>query len=171
MGNDDGGTLHGHWGTYSLDVTSSDRRLKENIRPVFETLRTRHSLDASGGGGGELGGGLLGSAVMDTVLQKLRPVSYNLRSEGNQMRFGFIADEMLGVLPELTRTSKNRDNTMGILYQDLIAVLVAQMQHMFSEMDHLSKSLADVERRIQQRRLWRAGRNWVGGRTRRKQKK
>merc|ERR1711972_1297489 len=129
--NDQGGTLHGFWGTYSLDVTSSDRRLKDNIQPVFETIQKRH-----GPGTDENGDALTGAAV-ETVLQKLRPVSYNLRSEGNHVRFGFVADEMVQVLPELTRVAqRGGDRTMGILYQDLLAVLVARMQDMFSDMEH-----------------------------------
>merc|ERR1711979_59028 len=77
--NEQGGTLHGWWGTYSMDVTSSDRRLKENIRPVFETLRGRHAGAGDGHG-----------AELEAVLQSLRPVSYNLRSEGENVRFGFV---------------------------------------------------------------------------------
>jgi len=154
--NDDGGTLHGHWGTYSLDVTSSDRRLKENIRPVLETLQHRHAAmlgeqapALSGGSGQEL----------DEVMQMLQPVSYNLRSEGNSVRFGFVADEMFKVLPEVTRVQSNRDSTMGILYHDLLAILIARMQDMFEEMDNLNGRLAGIERRTRQRRAWRTRRN------------
>merc|ERR1712039_565983 len=147
--NEQGGTLHGWWGTYSMDVTSSDRRLKENIRPVFETLQAKTSWD-----GNELNPG----AAVDAVLEQLRPVSYNLRSEGNSMRVGFVADEMLRVLPEVTRVTKNSERTMGILYQDLLAVLTTRMQGMLAEMDGLTARLKGIEGRIAQRRLWRTGR-------------
>merc|ERR1712127_395888 len=133
--NDQGGTLHGHWGTYSLDVTSSDRRLKENIRPVFETLQLKHVVGDIAKGNPSSG------AALDTLFQKLRPVSYNLRSEGNKIRFGFVADEMLQILPELIRVAKNSDLTRGILYQDLLAVLVTRMQDMFAEMINLGTRL------------------------------
>merc|ERR1712066_1072833 len=133
-----------------MDVTSSDRRLKENIRPVFETLQARYGAD----GGEESQSG----AAADAVLQRLRPVSYNLRSEGNSVRFGFVADEMMRVLPEITRVAKNSGHTMGILYQDLLAVLTTRMQGMLAEMEGLTARLRGIEGRIAQRRLWRTGR-------------
>merc|ERR1712187_568651 len=97
-------------------------------------------------------------AAVEAVLEQLRPVSYHLRSEGNSVRFGFVADEMMRVLPEITRVAKNRDNTMGILYQDLLAVLTTRMQGMLAEMDGVTARLRGVERRIEERRLWRARR-------------
>jgi len=142
-----GGNFHGHWGTEFMDVAPSDRDLKEHIRPVFDTLSTKRFL----GGAPSVGAGNL----MESIFQQLRPVSYNFRSEGGRERFGFIADEMFNVLPEMTRVAKNKDRTMGILYQDLLAVLMVRMQDMFGEMSMLRARLLSVEDRVQQRKEWR----------------
>lgn len=156
--NDEGGTLHGWWGTMSMAVTSSDRRLKDNIQPVFETLRSRHPLIAAQAGDG--------GSVVGAFLDRIRPVSYNLRPDspaGDHVRFGFIADEMFDVLPEITRVAKTKERTMGILYEDLISVLTARMQDMFSEMALATARMQSVESRIQQRKQWRSRRRREAG--------
>lgn len=144
-----GGTFHGHWGTESMDVAPSDRSLKENIQPVFETLLRKHRLTGDGAAASSR------RDAAEAVFQKLRPVSYNFRPEQGRERFGFIADEMLEVLPEMTRVSQNRERTMGILYQDLLAVLLTRMQDMVFEMHTMGSRLTSIESRTQQRKDWR----------------
>lgn len=152
-----GGQFHGWWGTEFMDIAPSDRRLKEHIQPVFQTLQQKrsHLLGASGGG---LEGG---SQMIEDIFQKLRPVSYNFRPEAGAERFGFIADELHKVLPEMTRVAKNKDRTMGILYQDLLAVLLVRMQDMFGELGSLTGRLLTVESRTAQRKAYKKRRAWV----------
>jgi len=153
-----GGQFHGWWGTEFMDIAPSDRRLKEHITPVFATLQQKRG-QLLGPASGSLVGE--GSNVIEDIFQKLRPVSYNLRSEAGAERFGFIADELNEVLPEMTRVAKNRDRTMGILYQDLLAVLLVRMQDMFGELGSLTGRLLTVESRIQQRKAYKLRRAWI----------
>merc|ERR1712039_974045 len=109
----DGGILHGSWNVESNLITS-DRRLKTNIMPLQRTLRdviapkaekkvatpsqlrsSSHS-QASPGSDGAL-----------WLLRQLRPVSYSFRKgvDSKSMRFGFIADELETVVPEVVRRS------------------------------------------------------------------
>lgn len=129
-----GGVLHGTW--YSdVDVGTSDRRLKTNIQPLEKTLHERDSSEA---------------------LRDLRPVSYNYKGSGKDaknLRFGFIADEMKKTLPEITRTlPQHDDQKLGIVYQDLLAFLVATLQGLSKEMSVLMPRLATVEERIRKRK-------------------
>jgi len=130
----------------SMTITS-DRRLKDNIQPVFKTLRSRFP----GASEEEYGEG----SVLQTAFDQLRPVSYDLRTDGQKPRFGFIADEMLDILPEVVRTNDNEEQTKGIIYEDLIALLTARMQGMFAEMSNLNERMLSVEERIQKRKRWR----------------
>lgn len=171
-----GGTLHGTWSADSV-ISLSDRRLKDNIRPLTKTLQQNYVSQ------GDLGVAPLSAAARESdnvqgrvskseadrmsapapalswVLRQLRPVSYNFRqgNEAKHMRFGFIADEMERVLPQVVRelpgTGKGdgpnpKDATKGIVYPDLIAVLTSivkdfngQMKSMQARMDVAEKEL------------------------------
>eukprot|EP00406_Dinophysis_acuminata_P001146 CAMPEP_0179212714 /NCGR_PEP_ID=MMETSP0797-20121207/1260_1 /TAXON_ID=47934 /ORGANISM="Dinophysis acuminata, Strain DAEP01" /LENGTH=280 /DNA_ID=CAMNT_0020918359 /DNA_START=130 /DNA_END=972 /DNA_ORIENTATION=- len=120
---DSGGVLHGTWMADTV-VAVSDRRLKDNIKPLVSTLQQNydalHARPSPGGAPkpaapvapGDGGGGRdeqaapkKDSPALSWVLRQLRPVSYNFRkgSEAKNMRFGFIADEMERVLPQVVR--------------------------------------------------------------------
>jgi hypothetical protein len=79
-------------------VMMSDRRLKRDVAP----LETAGSIAA------------------------LRPVSFRWSAGSAERRYGFLADELGSVLPALVRTLE--DGRQGIVYQDLIAVTVAELQ-------------------------------------------
>lgn len=147
QGSTAGGSLHGLW---SMDTdgsgmfpSPSDRRLKENIRPVFESL----------GAGRDPG-----PSAAASVLQRLRPVSYQLRSEAGRERFGFIADEMEEVLPQVARREDLGERRAGIVYEDLLAVLVCAMQDLAANMKTLRPHLETVENRLRRRGRWRVAR-------------
>jgi len=131
-----GGTLHGTWFSPS-PISFSDRRLKENITPLVQTLSQnlgkkrsasiKPATKASGAGK---------PSVSSWLLRQLRPVSYNFRqgNEAKYMRFGFIADEIEQILPEVVRdiprqafsesaSEEEKTGKKGIVYTDLIAVL------------------------------------------------
>lgn len=107
--------MHGVWYSDNL-VHTSDRRLKSNIRPLMERLNVQ--------------AGRAGSAKDGAVwvLRELRPVSYRFRrgAESKLERFGFIADEIATTIPQVVREMPTQHR--GIVYQDLIAVLVAAFQ-------------------------------------------
>lgn len=130
-----GGTLHGTWAGDG-SISTSDRRLKENIRELQQTLAEGKSPD---------------------ILRELRPVSYTYKGasglEAGQTRFGFVADEMMNALPQITRTLPQGDeDKLGLVYQDLLAFLTAQLQSFSKEMSTLMPRLASIEGRIRQRR-------------------
>jgi hypothetical protein len=101
--------LHGQWHVDS-PISSSDRRLKKDIRPIDDDFAR-----------GDL----------DWVLRELRPVSYQFinGSESKYTRFGFVADELKEILPDVVREDVSRDAStgaqyQGVIYQDLIAVQI-----------------------------------------------
>jgi hypothetical protein len=136
----DGGVLHGSWNVESSLVTS-DRRLKTNIMPLQRTLRDvvapRGEKKASLGStptpaaGQEGGKAKTGDGAL-WLLRQLRPVSYSFRKgmDSKYMRFGFIADELESVVPEVVRHPGDREVTdqKAVVYQDLIALLAAASQ-------------------------------------------
>lgn len=66
------------------------------------------------------------------LLRQLRPVSYSFRkgTESKYMRFGFIADELENVVPNVVRTTSGKafTNQQAVMYQDLIALLTSAAQ-------------------------------------------
>merc|ERR1712070_892171 len=66
------------------------------------------------------------------LLRQLRPVSYSFRKgmDSKFMRFGFIADELESVVPEVVRRPGDREvsDQKAVVYQDLIALLAAASQ-------------------------------------------
>jgi len=146
----DGGVLHGSWNVESSLVTS-DRRLKTNIVPLQRTLReviapkaekkvtTGKSQAASGDG-----------ALW--LLRQLRPVSYSFRKgmDSKFMRFGFIADELESVVPEVVRRPGDREVTdqKAVVYQDLIALLASASQSQQNLIEQQHKTMMEMEMRL-----------------------
>jgi hypothetical protein len=144
-------------------LVTSDRRLKKEITPIQRTLReavktrglataqaraqeafARSQAATSGGGGGD--GALW-------LLRQLRPVSYSFRSgaESKYMRFGFIADELESVVPEVVRSVGNQrvNDQKAVVYQDLIAILTAAQQSQQQRIETLEGGLGEVRGRLQ----------------------
>jgi len=135
----DGGILHGSWNLDAALITS-DRRLKTNIVPLQRTLRDviaprgEQKVETSSKGVPAMpasGKGAAGDGAL-WLLRQLRPVSYSFRKgqDSKFMRFGFIADELESVVPEVVRTGANKqvENQKAVVYQDLIALLAAASQ-------------------------------------------
>lgn len=136
-----GGTLHGTWFADTV-ISVSDRRLKDNIREMEEAVRQNY--EALGAPAEKPAQAVSNQqqrpqdeqSPFGWVLRQLRPVSYNFKrgSDAKNMRFGFIADEMEKVLPQVVRELPSRDGEpqqekkKGIVYPDLIAVLTAMMR-------------------------------------------
>lgn len=148
-----GGTLHGAWSADTA-LTSSDRRLKTSIEPLYNTLELQaqsHQPQAAGaaGDGGDTDGNVSDrrqDPPVNWLLRELRPVSYRLKKgpEAKYLKFGFIAQELEGVFPNLVRTKA--DATKAIASQDLIAVLTLALQT-------LQKELEDYQREMAQQRI------------------
>jgi len=134
---DYGGTLHGTWVADHPGISTSDRSLKENIKPLRQTLKEGHP----------------------DILRELRPVSYTYKGsseEAKHTRFGFIADEMNRTLPQITRSLPRKDESrLGLVYQDLLAFLTAMLQGLAQDMATLAPRLASIEGRIAQRKRWK----------------
>jgi hypothetical protein len=163
----DGGVLHGSWSAESAVVTS-DRRLKKEIVPLQRTLRDvakkRWPL-ASGGkatngnplssasakkDGNEISAKSEGDGAI-WLLRQLRPVSYSFRKgrESKYMRFGFVADELESVLPQVVRSVGNQEveDQKAVVYQDLIALLAAGIQSQQHRIEMLEGALERSQRR------------------------
>lgn len=64
---------------------------------------------------------------MDWLLRELRPVSYSFRDgpEAKYARYGFVAQELERVLPELV---VNKGEDKFVIYQDMVAILTLASQ-------------------------------------------
>merc|ERR1712008_358036 len=114
-----GGVLHGTWSSDG-SITSSDRRLKKNIMPLYKAFtegKPEAAVDRQGTKTGER------KENVGWVLRQLRPVSFQFRGgpEGKYNRYGFVAQELQQVLPAVVRGQGERH--LSVVYQDLIALL------------------------------------------------
>lgn len=146
-----GGTLHGTWMADTV-VEISDRRLKTNIQPIDNQLQK--NLETLGGGNAPSPGGASpADKPLQWVLRQLRPVSYNFKKgvDAKNMRFGFIAQEMEKVLPQVVRELPKKDDVLGdepkkgIVYPDLIAVLTAMMREFSGQLKAVQTRVSDAE--------------------------
>jgi len=82
-------------------------------------------------------------------LRELRPVSFNFKhgAESKYLKFGFIAQEVETVFPNLVRTVENT-NTKAIASQDLIAVLTFALQNLQKEHDAAMREIAETRDRL-----------------------
>jgi hypothetical protein len=103
------GRLVGQW-TIDTPLTTSDRRLKKDVTPLERAVE-----------------------IFET-LYNLRPISFVLADDNqNRERFGFIAQDVEKVLPNIVITDEcasqknttNRADTKSVLYQGLIALLTS----------------------------------------------
>lgn len=76
------------------------------------------------------------------VLKSIRPVSYyyNDKRLGTNLRYGFIAQEIQEILPDLVETGTDEMKTLGVNYIDLIAVLTQAIKDQQDEIDELKSS-------------------------------
>lgn len=158
-----GGTLHGTW-TADAVISTSDRRLKTNIKDLTTTIEDNHmgqvpARDGTAAPHRLAGAGDEGAAGRQTsmswLLREMRPVSYNFKKgpEAKYVRFGFIADELEQVVPQVVRTlpqdqqgvDGQEEPRKGVVYPDLIAVLTAAVKDFGQQMQGLSNRLQVAE--------------------------
>lgn len=149
-------TLHGIWEA-DATITTSDRRLKTSIEPLYRTIAARakarwSETRADAPPGDTKRTNLLSSPVIAPsgkqqeggigwLLRELRPVSFKLKSgpEAKYLKFGFIAQELETIFPNLVRNiggeEGKEEGTKAIASQDLIAVLTLALQSLQKDMD------------------------------------
>jgi hypothetical protein len=93
---------------------SSDKRLKENIKPIENTLE---------------------------IIKKLNPVKFNFISKPGQEEYGFIAQELEPLLPNVVLKPKNDIDPFYVLYSTIIPVLTKGMQEQQMIIDSLKQKL------------------------------
>jgi ribosomal protein S6E (S10) len=102
----------------SIIISSSDARLKENIKPINNSL--------------------------EKVMQ-LRGVSFTWKTNPEYgTRIGFVAQEFEKVIPELVFTNEV-DGYKGIYYAEVTAVLVEAIKDLKAENDLLKQRLEKIE--------------------------
>jgi len=99
-------------------TTNSDARLKTNVRDV--------------------GYGL--NAVL-----ALAPKKYEYTNNPDKDCFGFIAQDVLNVIPEIVDVPKDSDGMMGIEYQAVIPILVKSIQEQQAMIKSLEAKVAALE--------------------------
>jgi hypothetical protein len=93
-------------------ISASDIRLKENIKLIENPLES---------------------------VNKLQGVSFNFKQNNEKTNYGFIAQEVEKVMPELVYTDKNGFKSVN--YQNTIALLVEGMKDQQRQIDELKKRL------------------------------
>lgn len=167
-----GGILHGVWTSDGV-ITSSDRRLKKNIRELTGEVEKREAL-AAGLAATASGDPDKERSAVHWLLRQLRPVSYQFKHgvDSKNIRFGFIADEMQHIFPQVVRTLPNRTKSIdmnpeetapsenatkeepkekdtsdlkAIVYPDLIAVLTSVVKDFGAQLQGMQDRMRVAE--------------------------
>lgn len=110
-------------GTYfSQYLTRSDRRYKKDIKAIEK------------------------QAALDTLM-KLEPVSYQYKDGygGRGKHYGFIAQDVQKIMPDLVTAADTPDQRLGLEYQGLIAPIIAAIQELKAENDALRAEIEDMK--------------------------
>ena len=79
-----------------------------------------------------------------TILKKLNPVSFTFKDdEQNKKHFGFIAQELEILYPELV--SDNEGGFKTVNYIEMIPILLSQMKNMQEEIDKLKDEIKKIK--------------------------
>merc|ERR1712194_744512 len=142
--------LHGTWNS-DATITTSDRRLKRNIRPLYEALLEEHARVTTGGRPGRSGAEIaaeLPEPVAAHTFRQLRPVAFSMRSDvqAKRVSFGFIAQELQELYPSIVyKDDATPDGRLAVSYQDLIAIITLTLQQEMKRVDSLSILLENIE--------------------------
>lgn len=99
--------------------TTSDRRLKDNITPISDSV---------------------------IKIMKMNPVSHTwINAPTLPPVHGFIAQDMINVCPEAVNGSANSDLIMTMDYGRITPVIVAALQEALKEIEVLKKKVSDLE--------------------------
>jgi hypothetical protein len=81
---------------------------------------------------------------LETVMQ-MCPVSYQWIDGSQEVKLGLIAQEVLGIVPEVVHTGDDSD-LLGLNYADLIPVLIRAIQELKEENNQMKASIATLRR-------------------------
>ena len=98
-------------------ITTSDRRLKNNIKPMTKAIYK---------------------------VMALNPVSYNKKRSISDSEYviqenGFIAQELQKVMPKLVKVGTDKDKTLSVNYSGIIPVLTKAIQEQQKEIEELKQ--------------------------------
>jgi len=82
--------------------------------------------------------------ALDSVLS-LTPKSYYMKNNTELIRYGFIAQEVQEVLPDLINGTQNENNYLGLDYNGITAILVKAIQELKAENDTLKSRIDTLE--------------------------
>jgi len=153
----DYGSLRGQWFA-DEELDTSDRRLKENIAPLGITMQKRreHVRGSSG-----IGRTKQEPSAVSWVLRELRPVSFRFKAgededeskamPSKQLRFGFVAQEMKRVTPELVESLtepgiSTANGPLAVRYKDLLAVLTLAFQEQQQKLIAQDSEIAQAQK-------------------------
>jgi len=122
------GGIRGDGAGGTLYSTTSDRRLKQNIKTFDQGLAT---------------------------LEKINPTIYQMKSKPDQDEIGFIAQELQNVLPQVVGgnpTDDAEESPMTVDYGRITPVLVAAIKEQQEIIDTLTKRLNDQDKQFSELR-------------------
>jgi hypothetical protein len=143
------GNLHGTW-TSDTTFTTSDRRLKTKIAPLYKKMIRDYSTRVPQNELFQLDTIPAKDQATMATLRELRPVSFKYKNtpEAKYSRFGFIAQEIEKVMPDVVHTNP-KDGFKYVTLQDLIAVITLGLQ----SVDSISAKLeTEIDRLIAKER-------------------
>ncbi|HZY78560.1 MAG TPA: tail fiber domain-containing protein [Cyclobacteriaceae bacterium] len=122
LGNSSIGVIEGNVGF----TAASDRRLKENIRPIDTGL---------------------------DLIMKLKPVQYTMKNlSDKRTNWGFIAQDIQAIVGETNAVltiAGNKEKTLGLRYSDFVAPLVKAVQEQQDQITDLNAKLSESEKKVE----------------------
>jgi hypothetical protein len=145
--------LHGTWESQTAITVLSDRRLKKNIRPLYEALieehlRVNNNLSDRPSSWELQKNGTIGAEPLASeMFRKLRPVAFSMKTdhESKRTNFGFIAQELQELYPSVVHGKDSGDGHLTVSYTDLIAVITLTVQQEMSRLDMVQTMLEKTE--------------------------
>jgi len=119
-----GGTSNYWTAVYAVNGTiqTSDIRFKKNIQPLSYGL---------------------------TEVLKLNPVKYQWKTDSlNQQKIGFIAQDVLNIIPEVVSIGDDANKTLGINYAEMNAVLVNAIKEQQKQIEALKKEIESIKKQL-----------------------
>lgn len=92
----------------------SDRRMKQNVVDLCDSL---------------------------TKVNALHPVQFNWKSQDPSHQFGFIAQEVREVIPDIVSTPKTEEDMLGVNYLSMIPFLTKAIQELSAKVAALEAKL------------------------------
>jgi hypothetical protein len=96
-------------------TANSDERLKKNIRPIARNLATK-------------------------TIQDIEAASYEFKAQPDRRRYGVVAQQLLGVEPDLVHRSSN--GTLSVDYMGLVPLLISSLQDAHARIARLEEVVA-----------------------------